>query len=120
MHEGRVSPDGTLIAAHRVIEGKEQLTLYKVADGSLVRALPGDPSGGFQWTPDGSALIASMTGKDGLDNLERIPIDGSPRTPISRFTATDRLFLLSVSADGRIAFSRGSSDNDVVLLTVGK
>ena len=89
-----------------------------MADGSLVRVLPDDERRGFQWTPDGAALIGRTAGGDGIENLDRIPIDGSPRSLLSHFTATDRLMLLAVAPDGRIAFSRGTADDDVVLLTV--
>ena len=50
-HEGRVSPDGALIAAHKVDDGREQLALFSMADGALVRILPGAATGGFQWLP---------------------------------------------------------------------
>jgi WD40 repeat protein len=120
-HEGRVSPDGKLLAAHRVITpGKETFALYDVSTGARVRDLPGAERSGFQWTPDGSALIAIAVDDKGIGNLERVPIDGSARSLISHFTETDRLMLLAVNNDGRVAFSRGTADNDVILLTVGR
>jgi hypothetical protein len=91
-----------------------------MADNSFVRILPGDASGGFQWLPDGSALLAASTGADNLDNFIRIPIDGGPRTTVSHFSATDSIFMIAVTRDGRIAFSRGTSEQDVVLLTLPK
>ena len=118
-HEGRVSPDGTLIAAHKDEGGSEKMALFSMADGSLVRILPGDAAGGFQWQPDGSALIA-RAGADGVDNFFRLPIDGGSRVKISNFTATDSIFLTAIHPDGRIAFSRGETNNDVVLLKVDR
>jgi hypothetical protein len=118
-HEGRISPDGALAAAHKQEGGDEKLALYSMADGSLVRILPGEATGGFQWQPDGTALIGRASG-DGLDNFFRIPIDGGPRVQISHYTATDSIFLTAIHQDGRIAFSRGESNFDVVLLKRGK
>jgi Tol biopolymer transport system component len=118
IHEGRVSPDGRLIAVHKVVTpGKEAFEIREVADASLVRVLPGPESNGYQWTPDGAALIGRTTSGDGIPNFERIPIDGSARSVITHFTSTDYLFVLAINPDGRVAFSRGTSDTDVVLLT---
>jgi len=99
-HEGRISPDGKLVAAHKAEQGGEKLALFSMDDGSLVRILPGDANGGFQW------------------NLYRVPVDGSPRTQLSHFTATDSIFLTAIHPDGRLAFSRGTVENDAVLLTI--
>ncbi len=116
-----VSPDGKVLAAHRMVKPlQEAFALYDVATGARLRDLPGEERIGFQWTPDGSALIAVVAGNDGVYDLERIPIDGSARLAISHFTATDQLIQLAIGPDGRIAFSRGTADNDVVLLTLGK
>lgn len=93
---------------------------YSLADGTLVRALPGDIPGNFAWVADGSALVAVASGADNIDNFVRIPIDGSPRTTIWHLTATDRIFLLALNADGRLVFSRGTVEHDVILLRLDK
>src|SRR5215471_895328 len=110
-HEGRVSPDGTLIAAHHMIAGQnsEEFAIFSVANGTLVRALPGDITGDFTWLADGSALVGIAAGADSRDNFVRIPVDGSPRTAISHLTPTDRIFFLSLHPDGRLVFSRGTA-----------
>jgi Tol biopolymer transport system component len=116
-HEGRISPDGKRVAAHKVEQSGEKLGLFSMEDGSLVRILPGDANGGFQWQPDGSALIVRAAA-DGVDNFYRVPIDGSPRTQLSHFTATDSIFSIAIHPDGRLAFSRGTVENDAVMLTI--
>jgi hypothetical protein len=70
--------------------------------------------------PDGSALLATATGDDNIDNFIRIPVDASPRLPISHPTATDAIFRAAVNPDGRVVFSRGTAENDVILLTLDR
>jgi Tol biopolymer transport system component/predicted Ser/Thr protein kinase len=118
-HESRMSPDGTMIAAHKDGQGNETLAIFSVEDGSLIRELPGEANGGFRWRPDGKALIARAVA-GGIADFWTVPIDGSARVQISHYSTADDIFLTAISPDGRLAFSRGTVEHDVVSLRRGR
>jgi len=118
-HEARVSPDGTMIAAHKDGQDGESLAIFSAVDGSLIRVLPGDANGGFKWRPDGKALIVRAVA-GGIANFWTVPIDGSARVQISHYTTTDGIAWMTINPDGRLAFSRATSDHDVVALRRGR
>ena len=117
-HEARVSPDGTMIAAHKDGPGGESLAIFSAADGSLIRVLPGPASSGFRWRPDGKAVIARAAA-GGVTDFWAVPIDGSARVQMSHYTMTDGIAWMTINPDGRFAFSRGTDDHDVVALRRG-
>jgi Tol biopolymer transport system component len=113
-HAPSLSPDGLLLAAHRTVDGTERLVLFSMRDGSLLRTLAAPASETFQWDPNGTSLITAR-GEGNVDNLWRVPIDGSPSTQLTHFDA-DHIFFFGVSHDGRLAISRGETANDIVLM----
>ena len=69
----------------------------------------------LQWTRDGRAIYYIAL-NNGVSNIWRQPVDGSPPGQVTQFT-TGRSFNFSYSADGKqLALSRGSLDSDVVLI----
>jgi hypothetical protein len=112
-HGPHVSPDGTLIAAHTRVGAGHAFAIFSMHDGSLVRKLPGPAPDTFQWEPTSTALIYSR-GPGNVDNLWRLPIDGSPAAQITQFTA-DRTFAFAIRADGRLALARGEAASDVIV-----
>jgi Tol biopolymer transport system component len=69
----------------------------------------------LQWTPDGRAIYYIAL-NNGVSNIWRQPIDGSPPAQVTQF-ATGRIFNFAYSPDGQqLALSRGSFDSDVVLI----
>jgi Tol biopolymer transport system component len=67
-----------------------------------------------QWAPDGKSLIYYKS-RDGVGNVWRQPLSGSPSTQLTNFAA-EEIFDLAVSRDGHLAISRGRSLSDVVLI----
>ena len=69
----------------------------------------------LQWTGDGRAIYY-IAFNNGVSNIWRQPVDGSPPGQVTQFT-TGRIFNFAYSADGKqLALSRGFFDSDVVLI----
>ena len=69
----------------------------------------------LQWMPDGRA-INYIALNNGVSNIWRQPLDGSPPFQITKFD-TGRIFNFAYSPDGKqLALSRGSLNSDVVLI----
>jgi len=129
-----ISPDGRFLAAHVAVSPKGAPTgsVHRLVIAELHAAgkqagqqagqqvLDPNPlvSRGLQFTPDGKALVYSIT-KDGVDNLWMQPLDspaGGGRQ-ITRFTGNDFLVYFWFSPDGKsILVLRAHEESDVVLL----
>ena len=114
-----ISPDGQWVAyfyrdenapwriAVAPLEGGEPLKTFDVP------AIP-DPT--LRWTPDGRAL-AYIDTKNGISNIVAQPLDGGKPVQLTDFKA-DRIFSFAYSPDGKqLALSRGTINNDVVLIS---
>lgn len=120
-----VSPDGKFIAFHREKSGTmSHLPLAVIAfeGGEIIKEFDG-PIGKFkgmgkstlQWTPDGQSLDYAVT-RNGVSNLWRQPLDGSPPVQITNFEAM-QIYNFAASPDGKqFALSRGTFNRDVVLI----
>jgi Tol biopolymer transport system component len=74
-----------------------------------------NPKHNLQWTSDGRAIYY-VTLNNGVSNIWRQPIDGSPPVQVTKFD-TGRIFNFAFSPDGKqLALSRGSVNSDVVLI----
>jgi eukaryotic-like serine/threonine-protein kinase len=68
------------------------------------------------FTPDSKALAVLMT-RNRATNIWRLPLTGGPPSQITKFT-TGEMFSFSWSADGKsLAFSRGETKTDVVMMS---
>jgi Tol biopolymer transport system component len=69
----------------------------------------------WSWSADGKAILYARTEKKGVGNIWSMPLDG--KAP-KRLTAFDSGIIpaFGVSPDGRLALSRGSWVDDVVLI----
>ena len=128
----QVSPDGKLLAYFTT--GSEtkrpRIVVVNFEDGSAVRSFEVPVSGapphldslgyrGFHWSPDGSGVVYINT-LGGISNLWRQPLDGAPPKQITDFKS-DRIYAFAYSRDGKmLAFARGNSSSDVVLITDSK
>lgn len=89
---------------------------------ALVPAAGGDPvkiftfyAGGFRWTPDGQSFLY-YADKDNAPKIWSQPIDGGEPKRLTNFPNLPASFVLS--SDGKqIAFVRGTSTSDVVLIS---
>ena len=113
-YDPRVSLDGQLLAAHTRVGGAESFVVVSMNDGALIRRLPGPAGRIYQWDVDSKALIHAR-GAGNVDNLWRLPIDGSPASQMTHFTS-DMIFAFDIAADGRLAIARGETAFDVVIL----
>ena len=112
-----VSPDGKMIAA---VMGK--IILISFNDGKVIKTLDIRPEKqertakqNLQWTPDGRGIYYIAL-NNGVSNIWRQPIDGSPPVQVTKFE-TGRIFNFAYSPDGKqLALSRGTLNSDVVLI----
>jgi Tol biopolymer transport system component/DNA-binding winged helix-turn-helix (wHTH) protein len=119
-----IAPNGKLIACFYVSRESDTITeqpaiaLIPIEGGPPVKIFEGSPSinqaAGLQWTPDGGR-IAYVDSRSGHSNIWSQPIDGRPPAPITDFKG-DEIFEFAWSNDGRLAFLRGLTTSDVVLI----
>jgi serine/threonine protein kinase len=70
----------------------------------------------LRWMPDGRSIVYGIS-KNGVTNLWAQPLDGGAPKQITNFTS-DRINSFDFSRDGKqLAVSRGTSTNDVVLIS---
>jgi Tol biopolymer transport system component len=97
------SPDGRFVLTRLWEEaGDRTRTRFRIhpAEGGdpVATFLPPGSAGGFEWTPDGSA-IAYRVAEEGVENLWLQPSDGSAPRQLTRFDE-GRLGDIDVSPDG--------------------
>ena len=115
-----ISPDGSTVAFSTVDHagGHEQkLALVGADTGRVRQLLKSEKSawGAIRYTPDGKALVYGYR-ENGVDNLWRQPLDGSPGKQLTSFTS-ELIYDFHWSFDGKqIAIVRGHTDSDVVLM----
>jgi len=121
-----VSPDGKEIAFSfaRIEEGKyrQKIALIPFNGGEITKMFDANlqyvdiyGKQNLQWTPDGRA-VNFIAASNGVSNIWRQPIDGSAPIQLTNFTS-DRIFNFAYSSDGSsLALSRGTLNNDVVLI----
>lgn len=128
-----VSPDGTRIACvwweSSSADALPKIAIVSFADGSLITALTvpmqwEGEAGRYskevvEWTPDGKALDHIQM-RNGVSNIWRQPIDGSPASQITFFDS-GRIANFAYSPDRKyLALSRGNFASDVFLVTKGE
>ena len=116
-----ISPDGNKIACYLGNESQpDKLTIavfpFEGGEPELVFDFSNDafPNSFLRWTPDGNALTY-IADQAGVSNIWSQPLDGSPSKQITNFKE-DLIFAFDWSKDGTLVFSRGTIDNDVVLI----
>jgi Tol biopolymer transport system component len=128
----QVSPDGKLLAYFFEDEQtkRPKIAVVEFDGGAPVKTFELPVSAGtsffdsghyhgFQWSPDGKALVYINTLK-GISNLWRQPLDGGPARQITNFKS-DLIYSFTYSHDGRtLAFARGSHTRDAVLISEAK
>lgn len=118
-----ISPDMKLIGClyrERRIDSPFKVAIYSFDDGRLIKLL--DISQfiitrvGFRWSTDGRA-VSYIDTRGGISNIWSLPIDGSPPKQLTDFN-TGQIFAFDWSRAGKqLAVSRGTINNDVVLIS---
>ncbi|HYW71972.1 MAG TPA: protein kinase [Pyrinomonadaceae bacterium] len=114
-----VSPDGKLIAFRTQSEPNAafQIALVSMDGGPIVKTIDVPATADarqLSWTPDNRALVYIDT-RAGISNLWSVRLEGGAPAKLSDFR-TDRIYSFDFSRDGKsVAFSRGSTNTDVVL-----
>jgi serine/threonine protein kinase/Tol biopolymer transport system component len=115
-----VSPDGKFVALRYFDDqaNANKIAVVPFAGGEPVKTLDVAASYrdvGLGWTPDSKAIIYADT-RDNADNIWSMPVDGGTSKQLTRFNS-GLIFAFQVSRDGKkIALSRGTQTDDVILL----
>jgi serine/threonine protein kinase/Tol biopolymer transport system component len=115
-----VSPDSKFVALRYFDDqaNANKIAVVPLAGGAPVKTL--DVAASFRdvglgWTPDSKAIIYADT-HENADNIWSMPLDGGASKQLTSFNS-GLIFAFQVSRDGkRIALSRGTQIDDVILL----
>jgi len=124
VNEPAYSPDGTRIMAALMDPKTGRIKGYILPSSGGAPIFSGDaPStldamGLVSWTADGLAM-AALDDRGGVPNLWTLPLDGSPPKQLTHFRQSE-IREFAWSPDGnRIALSRGSMEQNAVLIKAG-
>ncbi|HSK71309.1 MAG TPA: hypothetical protein VK892_06410, partial [Pyrinomonadaceae bacterium] len=118
-----VSPDGETIAFILRQGGQPNRIALVSSDGgeriktfdAKLEIFPTSDNQKLQWAPDGQGIYF-IAFNNGVSNIWRQPIDGSPPVQVTDFK-DGRIFNFAFSPDGsQLALSRGTFNSDVVLI----
>lgn len=115
----QVSPDGTMIACTYRKNASDvwKIVVIPFSGGAPVKTfdLPAPRYQMIRWTPDNRALIF-LDKRNGIHNLWRQPLDGSPPKQITNFSE-DQILHQDLTADGsEYILSRGGRRRDIALI----
>ena len=118
-----VSPDSRLVAFYLFKNmPSSQIAIVPIEGGEIVKAFDialkhsDNEKNVVQWTADGQAINYTIL-RDGISNIWRQPIDGSPPSQITNFTER-RIFNFAYSPNGKqLALSRGTFNRDAILIS---
>jgi Tol biopolymer transport system component len=122
-----VSPDGRLIGFRWGTSGDRKLPAFALVPfqgGDVTRTFEaslgrsqGYGSMPVRWNPDGLGFYY-IAHRDGVSNIWRQPIDGSPPAQVTDFR-DGLIFNFAYSPDGKqLALSRGTFSRDAVLIAL--
>jgi Tol biopolymer transport system component/DNA-binding winged helix-turn-helix (wHTH) protein len=112
-----ISPDGKLIAYHRIDEQRKHwIVIIPAEGGAPIKVMPVPKNFGLlmQWTPEGDAIAYQ---ENTMAGLWKLPIDGTPPSQLIELRG-DRLHYFRYSHDGRrLVYASGPTLMDVILVT---
>jgi Tol biopolymer transport system component/DNA-binding winged helix-turn-helix (wHTH) protein len=113
----QISPDSKSVAAGEEIDGRFKLAIISLEDGKQLKTFETPRLANFRlgvhWTPDGKSITyrdwSNGIWKQNLEGGEPKRMEGLPE---------EKLFCYGWSPDGKsFAFTRGSTERDVVLIS---
>ena len=114
-----VSPDSKLIAYfYREDNGPWRIAIAPLDGGESLKTfdIPALPAASLRWTPDGRA-VAYVDTQGGVSNIVIQSLEGGKPKPLTDFKQ-ERIFSFDYSRNGKqLAISRGTINNDVVLIS---
>jgi Tol biopolymer transport system component len=114
-----VSPDGKLVAYfYREDNGPWRIAVAPFEGSEPLRTfeIPALPNSSLRWMPDNLA-VAYVDTQGGVSNIVAQPLDGGKPKQLTDFKQ-ERIFSFDYSLDGKqLALSRGTINNDVVLIS---
>jgi eukaryotic-like serine/threonine-protein kinase len=115
-----ISPDGKYIAYNSYQQSNFDRKL-RVASfegnsfGQIAKEFSTELINSFVWSPDSKSLTF-LSSRGGVQNLWRLPLDGSAPQPLTEFKS-GRIFNYAWSADGKnLLIVRGTVTNDLILI----
>ena len=114
-----VSPDGKTVACTQRLAALAKLKIALIPIDGLAPATLFEPKDVprrlmIEWSKDGKSLVYIKTSGD-VSNLWSMALDGGEPRQLTNF-ASDLIYNFAVSADGRLAVTRGRENTNVVLL----
>jgi TolB protein len=112
----QISPDGKWIACYFTdpVSGKWSVALVPFAGAGQPKLIAA-ASTPFRWSPNGASLTTTRTNANGVSNLWRVPLNGSPPVQLTDFEDQSiAAFSWSPSGD-RLACMRVNTGADVAL-----
>jgi serine/threonine protein kinase len=114
-----LSPDGTKVIFLRRpdAKGPYEWEIVPLSGGSpqkLNIQVPIADASNYAWSPDGKSILY-VHEENGAGNIWSAPLDGKAPRKLTAFDS-ELVFAFDVSPDNRLAISRGSHVNDVVLI----
>jgi eukaryotic-like serine/threonine-protein kinase len=116
----RLSPDGKRIVFSEfdIDTFDKHLVIASIngdSFGKIEKALEFSLINSYYWSPDSKSLTISSS-QEGVPNLFRLPLDGSPPQPITAFKS-GKILNFAWSKDGANLFIvRGITNNDLILI----
>jgi eukaryotic-like serine/threonine-protein kinase len=116
-----VSPDGKVIACYYQDEQTKRMVIAMIPftggdPVKLFKEMPLPDSGILRWTPDGRSLTYILT-RDGVSNIWLQPLEGGQPKQLTNFKE-DQIFRLAWSREGKyLAFDRGITIKDIILIS---
>ena len=120
IYQPRLSPDGKFVAftEYDVNTFEKHIVVASLngdAFGKIEKSLEYNLINSVEWSPDSKSLTVSSV-QEGVPNIFRLPLDGSPPQPITDFKS-GRILNFTWSNDGKNIFIvRGISNNDLILI----
>jgi len=115
VHSPSWSHDGSRLALHRSDpdDGRWKTFIYSTADNELLSVQDFHSEGNSPWGPDDASLYHLQT-VDGVQNLFLMPLDGSDRQQVTRFSEGE-IFSFAVSPDdSTLVVAHGQTLRDIV------